>query len=178
MRRSSDLRDRLRQSTQPDHAQVDRLLSTLNLASAQDYVRFLGIHAETLSQLGNRTSLIDRADVTALMSCLESDLKFYGAAQPRTTVTVSADSPARQLGTSYVIRGSRLGAEVLARRVGADAPCTYLAYRLPMSWPDFVLSLEVFALSHPPECAQEVVAGARAAFAVFLHAAQPVEAVQ
>ena len=178
MRRSNALRDRLLQSTRPDHVQVDRLLSTLNLASAQDYVRFLSIHADALSQLGNRTSLQDRADITALMSCLATDLEFYGAAYPRLNLTVSADSAACQLGISYVIRGSRLGAEVLARRVGTDAPCAYLAYHLPMSWPDFVLSLEAFALNHPPECAHEVIAGAKSAFAVFLKAAQSVEAVQ
>jgi heme oxygenase len=174
MRRSVDLHDRLRQSTRQDHAQVDRLLSTLNFAFPRDYVRFLGIHAEALSQLGPRTSLADRADATALMSCLHSDLEFYGAARPPAVTTVCEDSPARQLGISYVIRGSRLGAEVLARRVAADAPCAYLGYQLPTTWVNFVLSLDAFARSHPLESECEVIEGAKAAFGAFLRAAQSV----
>jgi heme oxygenase len=173
MRSSNDLRDRLRHSTREDHAQVDRLLSTLNLASPHDYVRFLGIHADALSQLGSRTSLADRADATALMTCLESDLEFYGAAQPRAVTAASVDSPARQLGISYVIRGSRLGAEVLARRVAADAPCAYLGYRLPTPWASFIQTLAAFSLSHSPEREHEVIEGAKAAFGVFLQAARP-----
>jgi heme oxygenase (biliverdin-IX-beta and delta-forming) len=172
------LRDRLRQSTREDHTQVDGLLSALNLGSPKDYVRFLGIHAAALSQLGSRTSLTDRADMAALMSCLASDLDFYGARQPRAATGVSGDSPARQLGISYVIRGSRLGAAVLARRVAADAPSAYLAYRSSTTWASFVLSLEAFARSHPPESEQEVIEGAKAAFGVFLQATQSAEPIQ
>ncbi len=173
MRRPTDLRDRLRHSTREDHAQVDCLLSTLNLASAQDYVRFLAIHAEALSELGNRTSLSDRADTAALMACLETDLEFYGARATRAVAAHTHDSPGRQIGISYVIRGSRLGAEVLVRRIAVGAPSAYLSYRPTTTWGNFVQSLEVFSLTHPPENEHEVVAGAKAAFGVFLLAAQP-----
>jgi heme oxygenase len=173
MRRPTDLRDRLRLSTRQDHAQVDQLLSTLNFAVPQDYVRFLAIHADALSQLGSRTSLTDRADAAALMSCLQSDLEFYGAAAPGAVITTSEDSPARQLGISYVIRGSRLGAEVLARRIAAEAPSAYLSYRFRTTWAKFVLSLHAFSQSNAPQSEQEVIEGAKAAFDVFRHAAQP-----
>jgi heme oxygenase (biliverdin-IX-beta and delta-forming) len=173
MRRPNDLRDRLRLSTRQDHARVDGLLSTLNLADPPDYVRFLAIHAEALSELGNRTSLSDRADAAALMACLETDLEFYGARQTRVVAARTHDSLACQLGISYVIRGSRLGAEVLARRIAVGAPSAYLSYRPTTTWGNFVQSLEAFSLTQPPENEQEVIAGAKVAFGVFLLAAQP-----
>jgi heme oxygenase len=177
MQSSNELRDQLRQSTQHDHAQVDGVLSALDLATPRDYIRFLGIHADALHQLGSRTAIADRPDVAALVACLQSDLAFYGTKRAGTCAPDCEDSPATQLGIAYVIRGSRLGAQVLARRVAAGAPRAYLGHRLPTTWASFLLSLNAFSLSNPPESGREVIAGAKAAFGVFVRAAQAIEPV-
>jgi heme oxygenase len=172
MRRPNDLRDRLRESTRVDHLRIDGLLSSLNLASPQDYVRFLGIHAEALHQLGSRMPPQDRADTAALQSCLHSDLKFYAASPSPEPVSACEEPLARQLGIAYVIRGSRLGAQVLIQRVGAGAPCAYLKYRAATSWSAFLATLEAFALAQSPQVQEEVIDGAKGAFGVFLRLAE------
>jgi heme oxygenase len=171
MRSTKALRDRLRECTRQDHLQIDNLLATLDLASTADYVRFLEIHAEALSQLTNQIPSGDRADARALLTCLHSDLAYYGAARTLEPAPSPGSSFARQLGVAYVIRGSRLGAQVLMRRVPAAAPCAYLACRPSIPWPGFLLALESFSQEHPAE-EQAVIEGATAAFGVFLAVAR------
>jgi heme oxygenase (biliverdin-IX-beta and delta-forming) len=172
MRRPNDLRNRLRESTREEHLRIDGLLSSLNLATRQDYVRFLRIHAEALRQLGSRTPPQDRADTAALASCLESDLKFY-VARPLPQPMAECEEPlARQLGIAYVIRGSRLGAQVLIQRVAAGAPCAYLRYRAATSWTAFLATLDSFSLTQSPDSEGDVIEGAKAAFGVFFRVAE------
>lgn len=173
MPRPTDLHHQLRIGTRQDHAHIDQLLSTLDLQSATDYRRFLHIHAEALTELAGHTPAGDRVDMAALLSCLQSDLGHYEVGRVVALAPAENEPLGRQLGVSYVIRGSRLGAQVLIRRLAAAAPRAYLACRPTMSWPDFLLSLEVFSRTQPPACAQEVLEGARWAFGVFLRVAQP-----
>ena len=172
MRRPNDLRDRLRAATRTQHQQVDKLLSTLDLALPRDYVRFLDIHAEALRQLGSQMPPADQADATALLSCVQQDLEFYAVRPPPEPISVSEEPFARRLGIAYVIRGSRLGARVLIDRVAAGAPCTYLRYRPATTWTAFLEALESYSLAQPPESAGDVIDGAKAAFGVFLRAAE------
>jgi heme oxygenase len=173
MPRPTDLHHLLRTGTRQDHAQIDQLLSTLDLQSPTDYGRFLNIHAEALTQLAGHTPATDRADMAALLRCLQSDLGNYETGRVIDFAPAEHEPLGRQLGVSYVIRGSRLGAQVLIRRLAAVAPRAYLAWQPAMSWPDFLLRLEAFSRTQPPACAQQVLEGARWAFGVFLRVAQP-----
>jgi heme oxygenase (biliverdin-IX-beta and delta-forming) len=172
MRPPNDLRNRLRETTREDHARIDSRLATLDLACAADYTRFLAIHAAALSQLGGRTAPGDRADTDALLSCLGRDLEYYGLTAPRAVVAASDESRAHQLGISYVIRGSRLGAQILVRRVAPAAPSEYLGYPLSTTWTSFLERLESSSRQQPAQFGQEVIAGAKAAFNVFLRVSE------
>jgi heme oxygenase len=167
MRPHHSLRDDLRVGTHPHHQQIDALLGKLNLACTADYVRFLDIHAEALSQLGGRTPISDRGDTGALLSCLQADLQFYGKVRSFSPLRPAEESFARQLGIAYVIRGSRLGAKVLMRRVGESAPTAYLGYAPETTWANFLQVLDSFSLYQPPDAAAECIEGAKAAFRVF-----------
>ena len=173
MPRPTDLHHQLRMGTRQDHAQIDQLFSTLDLQCPTDYERFLHIHAEALTRLAAHTPASDGADMAALLSCLQSDLGYYGFGRMIALAPAEPEPLARQLGVSYVIRGSRLGAQVLIRRLAATAPRAYLGCRPTTSWPDFLLRLEAFSLTQPPACAAVVLEGARWAFSVFLRVAQP-----
>jgi heme oxygenase len=173
MRLPHSLRDDLRASTRAQHRQVDALLAKLDLAQANDYVRFLDIHAEALSQLGGRTPLSDRGDTAALLACLQADLQFYGKVRSLSSAVLPEESFARQLGIAYVIRGSRLGAKALLRQVGESAPSAYLGYAPQTTWGNFLKVLDSFSLFQPPEAAAECIEGAKAALLVFIDLAQP-----
>jgi heme oxygenase len=135
-----------------------------------DYVRFLKIHAEAFRQLGGRLPPEDRADAAALFSCLQNDLGFYAAKPLRGPVASGEEPLGRQLGFAYVIRRSRLGAQILVRRVAAGAPCSYLSYRPGITWTAFLAVLDSFSLNHPAEANELVVEGAKDAFGIFLRA--------
>ena len=173
MPRSNDLHHQLRVGTRQDHAQIDQLLSTLDLQSPTDYRRFLHIHFEALTQLAGHTPPGDGADMAALLSCLHSDLGHYEPGRTFAPASAPQGSPGRQLGVAYVIRGSRLGAQVLIRRLAAAAPRAYLACRPTSAWPDFLLRLEAFSGTQPPAGAQAVLEGAQWAFSVFRRVARP-----
>jgi heme oxygenase len=172
LRRSNDLRDQVRESTRAQHTRIDTLLSRLDLAVSDDYVRFLKIHAEAFRQLGGRLRSDDRADAEALYSCLQKDLGFYAVRPLRGPVVSGEDPLGRQLGFAYVIRGSRLGAKILVQRVAAGAPCSYLSYRPGVTWTSFLAVLDSFSLNQPAEANELVVEGAKEAFGIFLRAVE------
>lgn len=103
---------------------------------------------------------------------LEADLQALGEAWPslgHPNVPI-ADSLAALVGQRYVLDGSRLGGQVIARqvieRLGADAPRHFFADPDPeWHWQRFL----VFAERHcPPDEIDCAVAAAQVAFADFL----------
>lgn len=103
---------------------------------------------------------------------LEFDLQALGEVLPsmgRNDVLI-VDSPAALVGQRYVLDGSRLGGQVIARqvveRLGADAPRHFFAASDPeRHWQRFL----AFAERHcPPDEFDRAVAAAQVAFADFL----------
>ncbi len=107
---------------------------------------------------------------------LLQDLGWLGLQPPPSLAGMPPVGPASLLGVLYVLEGSRLGAQVLLRRVlaGPDARCraatAYLGHGAGQAlWPGFLAQLE--ASEHARGEAGPVVAGAQFAFAAFERAA-------
>ncbi|RCV89416.1 biliverdin-producing heme oxygenase [Billgrantia montanilacus] len=103
---------------------------------------------------------------------LEADLHGLGAVLPLpgSSECQVADSPAALVGLRYVLDGSRLGGQVIARQVvewlGDDVPHRFFAAAEPdWHWRRFL----AFGQHHcPPEDVDRAVAAAQAAFANYL----------
>ena len=148
-----------------------------------DYRTFLAAHAGAVLPLED---VLNRAGAAAVLpdwparrrsAALLDDLHRLGQ-PPGRPRPVAAGGLGWVLGALYVLEGSRLGGQVLRRRVlaGPDAACraatAYLSHgagRHP--WPDFLRLME--ASPHAVADPAQAVAGALDAFSLFEHAAQP-----
>ncbi len=107
---------------------------------------------------------------------LEKDLQALGVRAPDTGTEAGgplADTVPALIGLRYVLEGSRLGAEVLARCVrralGPDAPMSFLqAPDTPLHWQQFSSQAAVACMDHA--AVQQAVAAARQAFGNYLAA--------
>lgn len=154
---------RLKLGTQPDHMRVDRAIARFNLARRGDYAAFLKLHADALDSLRPHWRDLDEADFAALLHALDDDLAALGAA-PRKSAA-PAIGPIDSLGVSYVVRGSRLGSQVLQKRVPPDFPNAFLSNSPSLSWPLFLRQLD--ARGGDPGLESATIAGARATFDVY-----------
>lgn len=169
------LRDHLRRSTGPLHAELESRISLSIFDSLEGYGRFLVRTATVVPRLeasllaaGIEQHLIDwplRMRSTALLQDLAS-LGVPGEAQGRELFKLSAP---QALGAAYVLEGSRFGNQVLSRKVGErcpGAPRAYLSHgRDKQLWVSF---LEV--LEQAPFARAEVAWGSIFAFQLFLDA--------
>lgn len=170
--KTASLRETLSRATRGDHVALDASLSNLDLADARDYRRFLQIHLAALTVLVDRCGVPDRDDVQTWMTCLRLDLSIDA---PRESAPVVAADPLDRLdqaGTAYVLRGSRLGAAFLVKRVGDGLPTRYLSRRPTLSWPHFLGRLASLDELAAAEGTDRAVAAARSAFGVFAMAAR------
>jgi heme oxygenase len=162
---------KLRTGTRNDHALIDGMLLTLDLASSRDYELFLSIHAESLQALAGVWRDEDSKDFQAMLGFLRSDLAALGSTTSASSI--HAFIPASRgagLGVSYVIRGSRLGAAFLRRSIPANMPTSYLDFAPALPWSDFLGQLEL--LAGDPAGTQAAMFAARSTFAVFLGASR------
>lgn len=159
----------LRTATRAAHETVDAAFSRLNLADRDDYARFLLAHA-------GATAAVERVLVqdSALppwrprLPLLLDDIAALGLSPPSPLAFDLDDKPAARLGALYVMEGSRLGGAVLAKRVFADAPATFLSARHdPGEWRAFLRALDDRGVGQPPEWRDDVAAGAAACFALY-----------
>jgi len=174
---AASLRHTLRAATSDAHARVDAAFSRLDLACPADYRRFLAAQAGALLPL---EAALDRAGAEAVLpdwparrrsAALLEDLRRLGQ-PPGRPLPVIGDGPGWVLGALYVLEGSRLGGQVLRRRVlaGPDPACraatSYLSHGIGRHpWPDFVHALDTspYGLADPAS----VVDGALDAFLLF-----------
>lgn len=164
----SNILKRLRDSTRDAHRALDAALSRYDLTDRNHYDAFLRIHWCSLTELRRRWRTEDDAEFAHLLSKLESDLECRSATTTELWCRRTKESaPAQAIGVSYVIRGSRLGAASLRRRVPEDFPSAYLSAQLELSWRAFLEQLETFAGSVNPMEISSAVTGARIAFGVF-----------
>ncbi len=173
------LRSRLKTATSSLHEQVDRAFGDFRLDTSAGYRDFLLAHARAVIPA---EAALERAGILRLMpdwferrrrEALRRDLAQLGEAVPEPLPVPQPVSAAWCWGFAYVLEGSRLGARVLSRIVEsqeAGLPLGYLGQGSdePL-WPRFLDRLETAAQDLPFE---EMVEGARAAFALFVEAAR------
>lgn len=125
----------LRARTAGTHTAVDALFSAYDLGDRHAYGAFLRAHARALPAA---EAVIARAAVPAYQArapLLRADLKKMGHAVPYPLAFSIPDSGASAWGVLYVLQGSRIGGGVLAARVAANLPTTYLSARhKPGEW--------------------------------------------
>lgn len=152
------LRDGVRQATRSDHAEVDAAYAGFDLSQRAGYRAFLEAHRQAYWRLAPSWGVEDRADFDALADALDADLQDLTARPERPPPIPLLDGRA----VGYVIRGSRLGAALLTRRIGPGLPDRYMRHRMTLSWSEFVR--RVNATAHD----SAFVADARSAFAAFI----------
>jgi heme oxygenase len=174
----AELRARLRQATATLHEQVDSAFSGFALGQPDDYYRFLRAHARVLSaaeislERAGIAELLDDWPMRARRHALLADLAELQCPAPAPLKAPQIDDTASCWGASYVLEGSRLGGQVLARRIrqaDPSAPVRYLEHGdVSRLWPTFLTRLEQAA----PGCAWEpMLAAAQATFGLFADAA-------
>lgn len=161
----------LRAATVADHDMVDARFGGFALDDVADYRRFLRAHGRALpaaeAVLAADQALPNWRRRTAL---LREDLAALGEAMPK-QLPFAGDGAARW-GILYVIEGSRLGGQLLARNVPAGLPAAYLAARhVSGEWRGLLDAIETRAAAEDGAWHTAVVAGARATFALYARAA-------
>ena len=166
----------LQAATDAIHRELDERLSRLDLASAADYRRFLGFHAQTIPPFeealaaAGASRLIDDWEAGRRTAAIETDLAALGEPMPAPIPVAPLRGTAELLGTAYVLEGSRLGGRVLKRRVGDGLPSSFLGHSTHAPWPAVVATLDRHLYSD--ELVEEAKAAARQCFDMFLKAAR------
>ena len=164
----------LRAATASDHETVDAAFGRYALGGATGYRDFLLAHARALPAVERvlTTSVPDGLPSwRPRTEALADDLTRLGTILP-VPLAYSAAGEAERWGALYVIEGSRLGGQVLARTVPAGLPTAYLAARhLPGEWRAFLAALDARAAEQGDDWRSDALAGARATFALYARAA-------
>ena len=175
----TSLRQRLREFGAGLHQEVDDAFSALSLETVEGYRRFLQAHAaalfcleKTLEQNGVE-QLLDDWPQRRRSNALRADLLELGCAPVAPPASRTTVSVGWCWGALYVLEGSRLGGQLLARRLQAaqpGAPMNYLGHATVAGlWPAFLQQLETQA----QDCDErELQRGVQEAFSLFLRAAQ------
>lgn len=186
------IRQHLQIATTGQHRALDGAFVSLALQNASDYRRFLMAQAAVVAPLedwltrrGLANMLPDWAS-RQRAEALAEDLAALNSPPEYDAVAIDAPSSASLLGIAYVLEGSRLGAQYLARVVSASPDpvvrdnMRFLEHGTGLRlWPTFLQILE--ANVDTPQAAEDAAAGARHAFDLFLtaqqrHAPVPVKA--
>jgi len=174
-----NVRAHLRQAGAGLHQEVDDAFSALSVETADGYRHFLQAHAAALFNLehcleqNGIEQLLDDWPQRRRSDALRADLAALNCRPVAPLPARSSVSQAWCWGAAYVLEGSRLGGQVLARRVQAAQPgatMRYLAHAAtPGLWPSFLQRLE----SHAQHCDErELQRGVTEAFELFLEAAR------
>jgi heme oxygenase len=159
----------LRAATRSDHALLDRSVLRFDLTRRDHYGQFLQLHWSALRDLEADWSAEDDTDLIAMLRCVRSDLHHLRIAtsecSPASRAPLRAHS---RLGVAYVLRGSRLGAPFLRRRVPRQYPTAYLDFMPALPWAEFLAQLESSSHAQGAGHEHEIVRGARMAFEIFI----------
>jgi heme oxygenase len=159
----------LRAATRSDHVLLDRLILRFDLTRREHYGLFLHLHYSALRNLEGDWLAEDQADFAAMLRCVQSDLHTLQIATPPRSPSGRAPlHPNNRLGVAYVLRGSRLGAPFLRRRVPRQYPTAYLDFMPELSWAQFLVQLESSSDPSRARHDHEIVRGARITFEVFI----------
>jgi heme oxygenase (biliverdin-IX-beta and delta-forming) len=165
----------LKQATQDLHSEVDALASRLDLTRRDSYCQFL---LATAGPMIGLELALERSDVEKWFVDWSYRRRRFALALDLhalelTAVPVdarSAMSPSEMFGVLYVIEGSRLGSQVLLRRVDESkdesvlSARNYLRASDPMLWVTYLRALED---NHASLDHAEMIAAARYTFGLF-----------
>ncbi|SEM81350.1 heme oxygenase [Sphingomonas gellani] len=162
-----DLRDR----TRACHDAVDTAFGAHDLGDRGAYAQLLTVHARAVAAaeaaLGHWPEL---PAWRARMPMLAADLDGLDVALPA-PLPFSLANAAQAWGALYVLEGSRLGNAMLARSVGPGLPHAYMAARHEQGgWRALLAAIDARAEAGGAQWLDDAVAGAEAAFALFLDA--------
>ena len=176
------VRRHLRTATNDLHSDLDARLAPLITQGDTGYAKFLSCSAAALLPIERA---LGEAGIAAVLpdwpqrsrsEALRLDLSDLSLPEPSSPPSAKIGGRAFQLGMVYVLEGSRLGARLLLREAqftlgpAARAAMRYLSHGqgLPL-WQTFLQRLE----ASPDVCREpeHAAAGARAAFQLFLTAA-------
>lgn len=167
----------LKAATDDIHQELDEALSRLNLGDPADYARFLAIHARAVPSIetalidGGVAALIDGWGSERRSDAIMADLAALGYAMPEPADAPEIRGSSELLGAAYVFEGSRLGGQVLRRRVGEGLPVSYLSQsRSTDPWAAVVAALDRLIYSDAEF--GEATDAARRCFTLFLSAAR------
>ncbi|WP_406870658.1 hypothetical protein ABEB22_01160 [Thioclava sp. 'Guangxiensis'] len=118
-REASNLRDALRLRLAPAHASIDTAFSTLDLTEDGDYRIFLRAHHDALMQMARAMQGQPPSAGTALLAdllaAIGTDLRELDG-PPASPTAPPPTAPLHPLAFDYILFGSRLGNQVLAKR--------------------------------------------------------------
>lgn len=174
----ASLRQWLRETSAPLHAQVDQAYSRFDLSDRHDYGRFLRAHAMALFGL---EATLEQSAIERLLpdwperrrsAALREDLRALEIASPAPLSLEPGTDDSWCWGVAYVLEGSRLGGRVLSQRVragGSGCPLRYLIHGegIPL-WPRFLAEFEQRAEGIDRA---RLLAGVQAGFEQFRRAA-------
>lgn len=162
----------LRAATAADHDLVDARFGSFVLDDAADYRCFLVAHARALPAV--ETALATGSELPEWRrrtDVLADDLAAMGEAMPA-PLAFTLDGAARW-GALYVMEGSRLGGQLLARGVPSGLPAAYLAAQHGSGeWRALLNAIEAQAGAADAAWRDAAVAGARATFALYARAVE------
>ena len=173
----AEWRTRLRTATAPLHERVDAAYAAFEFGQPGSYAHFLRAHSRVL---GNVEVALEQAGIAQLLDdwpsrvrrhALQADLDALGIAGPVSLPAPPLPDLASCWGAAYVLEGSRLGGQVLARRLhqfDPTAPTGYLRHgEVARLWPRFLARLETTS----PTAWPAMLTAAEATFELFIQAA-------
>lgn len=174
------LRDALRSTTAGVHARLDAALSESSLSRRADYLAFLKATRAVLAPMELALSCcVLPWRYAPRCAALDADLRALATVPPPVELHLAAHvvDTASALGCVYVLEGSRLGGQVLARRLSArlapaDCQFGYLAEDRTglQRWPAFVQCLDDWGTTASAAEWQRVKSAALSTFLRFAEA--------
>ncbi len=170
-------RERLRAATARAHERLDDRISSFDLGEPDAYRAFLIMHSAVLPPLeaGIARACADAPELDlaarSRTSALTADLETMGARPAAPLPVAEPASLAEALGALYVLEGSRLGAQILIRRVRASgdarvrAATAFLEHGSPDLWRSFLDAASSYVVDEDALCAASD--GALSAFGAF-----------
>lgn len=139
----------LRQQTRREHIRTEAVYTDFDLQTLQGYIRFLiaqasaGLAVEQSLESAGVTEVVEDWPDRRRSQLLRDDLARLNVDGIALQPPRSLGSKAEIMGAVYVLEGSRLGGNILRKRVYRSAPTRFLdAKAKPGAWKAFLASLE------------------------------------
>lgn len=139
----------LKAETDSAHERLDQRMARLNLSDRADYSTFLAVHGAVLPGLEKQLEAGGLGAVVPLWLAhrragpLALDLAAMGIVPPVPIAVPVFASPEAMLGAAYVLEGSRLGGQLLAKQVPDGFPAAFLRDQGNIApWRELVAALD------------------------------------